>query len=41
LIGHVVYFTKKITSDKVVEELDAVCSAFENAEHHASRLHGI
>jgi hypothetical protein len=41
LMGDLVYSAKKITNADVLEELDAVCSVLENAEHHASRLRGI
>jgi N12 class adenine-specific DNA methylase len=41
LIGDLVYSAKKLTNNTVLEELDAVCSVLENAEHHASRLRGI
>jgi hypothetical protein len=41
LIGDLVYSAKKINDDDVLEELDALCSVPENAEHHATRVRGI
>ena len=41
LIGDLVYSAKKINDEDLLEELDAVCSVLENAEHSAIRLRGI
>lgn len=41
LIGDLVYSAKKINDDDLLEELDAVCSVLENAEHHATRVRAI
>lgn len=41
LIDDLMYCAKKINDDHSLEELDALCSVLENAEHHATRVLGI
>jgi hypothetical protein len=40
-IGDLVYSAKKIRSQNLLDELDALCSVLENAERHDTRIRGV